>query len=136
MAEEGEEAPKRPGCPTQIDVQVQSLAGLAPGWFDESSPAFEADRLTWLSKLLSGVLDSFGLPTPYVYPTPEGFARLEWSAPQWEVITTVDLHKRTAEVLAARLDSEEVHEFPVELQEPGAESRLGRFLGQHLQANA
>lgn len=134
LAEEGEEPTKRPGCPTQIEVQVEALAGLAPGWFDEASPAFDAGRLSWLSKLLSALLDSFRLPTPYVYPTPEGAARLEWSAPRWEIVTTIDLSKRTADALAARADSDEVHELPVELEEPGAESRLGRFLGEHIGA--
>jgi hypothetical protein len=86
--------------------------------------------------LISGIVDVFGLPTPYVYPTPEGAARLEWSAVHWEVVTTIDLERRKADAFATRLDSDEVHELPLELQEPGSESRLGRFLDEHLQATA
>ena len=36
------------------------------------------------------------------------------------------------DVMAARNDSEELHELTVTLGEPGAESKLGRFLTEHL----
>jgi hypothetical protein len=136
LAEDDDEPRTRPGCPTQVEAQVRSLAGLPPGWFDRESPSFNPDQLEWLSKLLRGLLDGFDLPTPYVYPTPDGDARLEWSAPRWEVITTINLGSKTADVHATRIDSEEVHELPIGLQEPGAESRLGRFLGKHIEATA
>lgn len=130
-AEEGEE-PTRAGCPTPVEAQLESLQALAPGWYDDSSPAYDAHGIAWLSKLLTGLLDAFALPRPYIYPTPEGLARAEWSAPHWEVSTEFDLRRHAAEALAARVDSDELHETSERLGEPGAESRLGLFLAKHL----
>jgi hypothetical protein len=134
LAEEDDDAPSRPGCPTPIEIQIESLKALAPGWYDDTSPAYEPAALDWLTRLLKGLLDGFRLPTPYLYPTPEGLARAEWSAPHWEIIATIDLATRSAEVLAARVDSDEIHELPVAFTEPGAESALGRFLVDHVLA--
>jgi hypothetical protein len=131
LAEEGDEQ-TRPGCPTPIEAQLDSLRALAPGWFDESSPAYGSASLQWLTKLLTGLLDGFQLPRPYIYPTPDGLARAEWSGSNWEVVTSFDLSAQSADVMAARNDSEELHELTVTLGEPGAESKLGRFLTEHL----
>ena len=131
LAEEGEEQ-TRPGCPTPVDAQVESLKSLAPGWYEPSSPAYEAIALDWLRKLLVGLLDGFQLPRPYIYPTPEGLARAEWSGAAWEIVSSFDLGARSVEVMAARANSDEVHELTVPLAEPGGESKLGRFLTEHL----
>jgi hypothetical protein len=131
LAEEGDEQ-TRPGCPTPVEAQVDSLRALPAGWYDASSPAYEVSSLDWLTKLLTGLLDGFQLPRPYIYPTPEGLARAEWSGQIWEVVTSFDLGTRSAEVIAARTNSEELHELTVPLGQPGAESKLGRFLTDHL----
>jgi hypothetical protein len=134
LAEEGEETPARPGCPTPIETQVESLKALSPGWLDGEGTAYDLAALDWLARLLKGLLDGFRLPTPYLYPTPEGLARLEWSTSHWEVIVNVDLDTKAADVLAARVDSDEIHELPVTFTVPGAESALGRFLSDHVLA--
>jgi hypothetical protein len=131
LAEEGEEQ-TRPGCPTPVDTQVESLTSLAPGWYDESSLAYDPLSLAWLGKLLLGLLDGFQLPRPYIYPTPEGLARAEWSGAAWEIVSSFDLGSRSVEVMAARTNSDEMHEITVPLSEPGGESKLGRFLTEHL----
>ncbi|MDP8999471.1 MAG: hypothetical protein M3O46_05105 [Myxococcota bacterium] len=131
LAEEGEEQ-TRPGCPTPVEIQVESLKALAAGWYDESSPAYEPSSLAWLGKLLLGLLDGFQLPRPYIYPTPEGLARAEWSGAAWEIVSSFDLDSRSVEVMAARTNSDEMHEITVPLAEPGGESKLGRFLTEHL----
>ena len=68
----------------------------------------------------------------YVYPTPEGVARTEWSASQGEVIASVDLGAKSAEVLAARVDTDEIHELSVRFGDPGAESAFGHFVVDHV----
>jgi hypothetical protein len=134
LAEEGDEQ-TRPGCPTPVEAQVESLKALEPGWYDQSSPAYDAASLHWLTKLLTGLLDGFQLPRPYVYPTPEGLARAEWSGASWEIVSSFDLGARSADVMAARNNSQEMHEITVPLGEPGGESKLGRFLTEHLAAH-
>jgi hypothetical protein len=127
MAEEGDEQ-TRPGCPTPVDTQLESLKALAPGWYDGVGDSYEPTKLDWLAKLLVAVLDGFQLPRPYIDPTPEGIARAEWSVNKWEVSSDFDLSARQADIVAARVDSQEVRELIVPLSEPGAESTLGRWL--------
>lgn len=121
-----------PGCPTPIDTQVASLKALAPGWLDGEGPGYESDKLDWFSKLLVELLDGFQLPRPYIYPDREGFVRAEWSGVAWEVSSSFDLDARRADVLAVRVDSTRHHQVSLSLTEPGAETKLGRFLHDHL----
>jgi hypothetical protein len=135
MTEEDSEGTRRPGCPTPVEAQVRSLAALSRGWFDESSPSYQREELEWLEGLLKGVLDGFELPTHYLYPTPEGLARAEWSGVKWEVIVSMNLSERVADVVAARIDADRVDEDRFALMHPGTESKLGRFLIEHLEAS-
>ncbi len=132
LAEEGDDPAARQSCALGIEAQVDSLKGLADGWFDGDGKSYEAVSLAWLADLLTGLLDGFQLPTPYVYPTPEGHARAEWPGRDWEIVANFDLTSKSAEIIAARLDSDELHERNMALTTPGAESHLGRFLVDHL----
>lgn len=132
LAEEGEGAVARPGCPTPIESQVDSLKALEPGWYDGSGGGYDPPALDWLAKLLKGLLDGFQLPTPYLYPTPEGVARAEWSSPRWEIVANIDLKATSADVIAARNDSDELHELTLHFAAPGDESKFGHFLIDHL----
>jgi hypothetical protein len=133
LAEEGESGGARAGsCPTAVEAQVESLRALGPGWFDAESLALSGDGLGWLSSLLVQFLPGFELPTPYLYPTPEGHVRAEWSARRWDVYAEFDLAKHEVSVLASRVDSDEVGERQLDLGVPGAETQLGRFLADHM----
>ena len=58
LAEEDDESTQRPGCPTKIETQIESLlAVLRRAGSDEDSPAFDRDALSWLTKLVSGIVD-------------------------------------------------------------------------------
>ncbi|MFT3774372.1 MAG: hypothetical protein QM820_54125 [Minicystis sp.] len=111
---------------------VEALRALTPGWYDETSPAYAPEALDWLATQIRELLDAFGLPAPFLYPTPEGLARAEWSAPRWEVVANIDLGARVAEVIAARADGDEARELTVAFDELGDESVLGRFLVDHI----
>lgn len=128
---EGDTDGERPGCRVSLEEQVRSLEGLAPGWYDADSPAFDPAALTWTAQLFRGVVESFDLPTPYVYPTPEGEVRAEWSGEPWEVAVIVDTRTRRSEAFATEVSTGEVHENSFTLSEAGAESKMGRFLAQH-----
>jgi hypothetical protein len=130
VAEEDPEAP-RPGCRLSLEDQVRNLEHLAPGWYDADSPSFARTDLTWIAHLFKGVVESFDLPNPYVYPTPEGEVRVEWSGEPWEVSVVVDTKHRRSEVFATQVMTGEIHENAFALAEAGAESKMGRFLSQH-----
>lgn len=119
---------------TEGAAQIRSLKALAPGWFDGAGTRYDPAALDWLAAPVDRLVHGFELPTPSVYPTPEGHARLEWSAQRWEVIATIDLATKSTAVLAACAESDEIHELPGTVAEPGAEGALGRFLVDHVLA--
>lgn len=134
-AEEGDVASSRPGCNIPVDEQIASLQGLSDGWCDGEGSKFEQSALTWSAKLLRGITEGFSLPTPYVYPTPEGKVRAEWSRATWEISTELDPAHKTAEVHAVRLDADETRERAFALADPGQEAQLGRFLSTHVRGD-
>ena len=123
------------GCSAPIEEQVKALQALSDRWFDEDSRAFDPTQLQWLGRLLGAVQDAFQLPTPYVYPTPEGQARAEWPGAGWEIIVNLDLQSHEADLTAVKLNSDRVDEDHVLVGQAGGESRLGKFIVAHLQSN-
>jgi hypothetical protein len=127
-AEEGDVASGRPGCTISVDEQVASLRVLPEGWFDGEGRSFDELGLAWTAKLLHGIVEGVELATPFVYPTPEGRVRAEWSRASWEISAELDPESKTAEVRAVRLDADEMHERSFALTDPGQEVQLGSFL--------
>jgi len=120
------------GCPITIDIQIASLAKLDNGWYDEESRKYEPEELRWAANLLGSVLDTFALPTPYIYPTPDGLVRAEWSLGDAEVIVNINLSNQSAEAIAALAGSDDVDELPVAFADHNAERVLGLFLSRYL----
>lgn len=118
-------------CPTPVDKQLEYLRTLPKGWYDSTSSAFEPEALSWLSKLLMVLVEALKLPQPYIYPTPEGLVRIEWPGKNCEIITTFNLHLRTVNALAVRLDSNKMYGISVLLTGADGEAKLRQFLIDH-----
>jgi hypothetical protein len=136
LAEEGEVVSGRPGCRIPVPEQVESLKGLPDGWLDGEGVAYSDEALAWSSKLLESVVNGFELATPYIYPTPEGAIRAEWSRALWEISADLDWSNKSSDVRAVRLDADEQIERSFALAEAGQEVRLGSFLASHMRGDA
>jgi hypothetical protein len=117
-------------CSEPIASQVSSLAKLEPGWFDGDGTAYDPVQLAWVSEQLAAVVSRCQLPGPYVYPTPEGDVRAEWSTAHWEVSVSFVLDTREARLFAASVDSDEFVERTVTVD--GATDELDLFLREHV----
>jgi len=135
-AEEGDVASGRPGCRIPVAEQVASLKALQNGWLDGEGRSFGDDQLAWSSKLLESIVNGLELPTPYVYPTPQGNVRAEWSRPLWEISAELSWSDRSSEVRAIRTDADEIREGSFPLDDPGQEVRLGAFLAHQMRGEA
>lgn len=131
-AEEERQADSVAGCPTSLSQQIESLAELPDAWYDAESHKYNREELEWLRATLDGIVRAFKLPTPYVYPTPEGNVRAEWSIGGSEVVAELSLSERTGYVIVTRIDSGGFVEHTVRFAEPGAESDFGNFIMQQL----
>ncbi len=111
--------------------QVYSLGDLVDGWFDEGFEPYSSTALEWLARLLDGLVAGFKIPIPYVYPTAVGLVRAGWVTPRWDVIADIDLATHKVAVAAWKATTSEVHERQIELELPGADAVLGRFVAGH-----
>lgn len=125
-----------PGAPTSVSEQIRGLALLPDGWLDGEGIAPDAAGLQWLEPLLAGVVDSFELPRPFIYPTPEGRARAEWPGESHEVIAESDIARKEVDLFAIPAKDAEIHELKLTFAASGAEARLAAFLTKHLGASA
>ena len=125
----------RASCSVPAGEQIDSLSVLAPGWFEGSGASFARTDLDWAKGLLESVIGECRLPTPYVYPTPEGEVRLEWPMRVAEVVATLHVAEpRTAELLLVRLDGDGAEDLRLDLSAPGQEVRFGAWLSERLRA--
>lgn len=79
--------------PLDIGTRIEELKQLEHGWLDGMGLAPLHDGLDWLA-------DSFerdfpaDLPQPFLYPTPEGGVRAEWTRHPHESSLEIDLSAR------------------------------------------
>jgi len=111
--------------------QVSSLGLLVDGWFDDVIEPYPEVALDWLASVLDHLVAGFKVPIPYVYPTPQGRVRAGWVTPSWDVIADIDLTTHAVDVFACRAVTYEIHEKRLQLEAPGAEAQLGRFVAGH-----
>jgi len=74
--------------PQDVTLRLEELSMLDDGWLDGEGVALHREKLLRLAGMFDRNFDS-ELPLPYLYPTPEGRIRAEWSLGTWE--TTLDL---------------------------------------------
>jgi hypothetical protein len=78
--------------PNDVAARLEELRGLEAGWLDGEGLSLSREGLDWLSR----TFDTFypdHLPPPYLYPTPEGGVRAEWSSGPYEMSLEVPLGK-------------------------------------------
>lgn len=97
---------------TRMDVaeQLGSMREMEDGWLDGDGKAPTHEGLTKLGDLFAMHFSSV-LPQPYLYPTPEGGIRAEWTFGSNEVSLNIDLETLSGEWhtvdLATREDEEQ-----------------------------
>lgn len=114
--------------PLDVGLRIEELAELQDGWLDGRGIAPPAVGLRWLSDAMQ---DSYSneLRLPYLYPTPEGGIRAEWTASDWEISLDIDLHTRVASYQALRLSTDALDEAELDLnQEVGWRTLHARLL--------
>jgi hypothetical protein len=133
LDEEGNTASgNRFGCPASLDHQLEGLLSLPAGWYDGEGESYRSESIGWLKSLMDSLTTAFELPTPYVYPAVDGAVRFEWSTAGREVTLSITPSDRKGWALAMDARTTEHSELQMEFSQPGAESRLGRFLAEHL----
>lgn len=91
--------------PNDVGARLDEMRGLQPGWLDGDGIPPSAEGLDWLSRSFEAHYPD-RLTLPYLYPTPEGGIRAEWSAGNVDVSMDVRLDDRRAEWHALNLETD------------------------------
>lgn len=120
-----------PVCRVPIAEQLAALQRLGNGWLDGVGTKYSTTSLGRAREILEPLVVSFGLPTPYLYPTPEGEIRAEWPTTAWDVVLTFDPEVTRAELVANATTRDETEEATYAADLSGMLSmsaKLGRLL--------
>ena len=74
-------------------VQIDSLRNLIDGWLDGEGIAPSEQGLNWVVDKLDDYFSD--MTVPYLYPTPEGGVRAEWSLGKYEASLDIKLDNQT-----------------------------------------
>jgi len=113
----------RPVDPLDVPARLDELRLLKDGWFEGHGSAPTATGIDWLSDRFTRTYPE-DLPLPFVYPTPDGGIRLEWSLEPHDITLDIDLAKHTASLHELNLASDEDQEEKLNLDEPAGWGRL------------
>jgi hypothetical protein len=90
--------------PLDIDRRVAELSLLKDGWLDGQGSALDPERLRLIGTQFRTRLDPT-LPPPFLYPTPEGDLRAEWSLDAAEVSVDISLANLVGQYSALDISS-------------------------------
>lgn len=96
-----------------LDERLDEIARTPAGWYSGENPAPDASAIARMSELAALVTTEAGVPTPYVYPLPDGSITAEWTRGDWEISATVTLPNLAIALHALNVDTDE--ELDVEI---------------------
>lgn len=114
-----------------VEGQLREFESLERGWLDgEDGEVPPKDGLVWLRGILLALMASYEVPSPYLYPTPEGGVQAEWTFKPWEVSAEFNLVEKTAYLHAvkAKTHQAESREVDFEGDEDAALERTAQFV--------
>jgi len=101
-----------------VGFRLEEFSILKDGWLNGEGISFDSDSLNWISDKFEDDYDP-ELPTPSIFPTPEGNIQMEWSSPKFELSLNIDISKHTAlfQVLNLENDNDSETELNLELND-------------------
>ena len=79
--------------PLNVFVQIENMRHLKDGWLDGVGKAPSEHGLNWIAEQMDYYFSDGA--TPYLYPTPEGGIRAEWSLENQEASLEIDLESKS-----------------------------------------
>ena len=104
--------------PLDISARLEELRKMKDGWLDGDGDAPSNGGLDWLASSFERHFPA-DLPSPYIFPTPEGGVEAEWSIGRHSVIFEVDLDSRQGDWLRFDKQSDEEDARLLDLDDAG-----------------
>jgi len=115
--------------PLDIDRRVAELSLLKDGWLDGQGSALDPDGLRRAGTQFRTCLDP-KIPPPFLYPTPEGELRAEWSLATAEVSLDINLASLVGQYSALDVATGESIEQTLDLTQDESWATLNQDLGR------
>ncbi|MCO5054669.1 hypothetical protein [Thermomonas sp.] len=80
-----------------------------------------------MSELVAIITTETGVPTPYIYPLPDGSITAEWTRGDWEISATVTLPSLAIELHALNVETDEELDVEIAQFDEHTLSEFGRF---------
>ncbi len=101
--------------PLDVPARLEELRNLKSGWLEGTGEILDSAGLDWLSNVFSSHFPDDGA-LPYIYPTPDGNVRAEWSSGIAELSLDIDLssHKGAWHGFNTQTQAEEERELDLD----------------------
>ena len=109
-------------------TQLNALCDLKDGWHDGEEKAFQQSDIDMVRVWLESLLKTGDMPSPFIYPADNNMIECEWSFGYWEISFSFLLPLKAVVLHAAHVNSEEVWEDRLVLQDQESIEKAKRFL--------
>lgn len=118
---------KKGGAFASSAERLRELSELKDGWLGPGGKHLSAQGLAWFVRVYAKVIIGSGLPTPHLFPTPEGNIQAEWSLGSWSVEAEFDHAAHHASLLAVSKKNAGAKDVELNLDSPSVGSEFSRF---------
>lgn len=114
-----------------IPEQILKISELKEGWLDGEGVEFDRSVLENVSKTLLR-LSEYDIPTPYIYPNPEGSIEVEWPFNSYEVIAEFVENGQVAKLMSINAQTGASVEFSLDVSDSGGDLDFVDFIRKYM----
>lgn len=110
-----------------LDERLVEIARTPAGWYSNQNPAPDASAIARMRELVTLITGEAGVPTPYMYPLPDGSITSEWTRGDWEISATVTLPDLAIELHALNVETDDELDTEIAQYDDHTLSAFSRF---------
>lgn len=110
-----------------LDERLNEIARTPAGWYSSQNPAPDESAIARMGELVKLITAETGVPTPYVYPLPNGSITGEWTRGDWEISAIVTLPNLAIELHALNVETGQELEAEIAQFDEHTLSAFSRF---------
>lgn len=110
------------------DIRLDEIERTPAGWYVEGNPPPNPNAVERMRTFVAIATGEAGVPSPYLYPLPEGGITAEWTRGDWEISATVDAITLNIELHGANTEKGTEVESVIEIfDKPAVLGKFGNF---------
>lgn len=108
-------------------LRLQEISKTEPGWYSPGNPAPSRQSIARMQSFLAEAVEHWGIPFPFIFPTPEGGVRAEWSRGDIEISATVGEDGSVMKLNAFNVVSDHEHDAELDLDSESYPESFNNF---------